>query len=91
MVEEINKAIERVDADRVYNVTEMRRDNLFPWISESNHISYINAIFEDMGFENFLKAKVTGRGRGRDYRIRGKNIIKFLESQNEHQRNHKEG
>ena len=75
---DIKEIIKRIDPKKVYNISEIRRDNLFPWISASNHISYIHAIFEDLTSDNLLKAKVSGSGRGREYRIKGKNIINYL-------------
>jgi len=72
----------RVDPKKIYNVSEIRRENLFPWISANNHISYINAIYEDMTADNLLKVRASGSGRGREYQIKGINIITYLTKKN---------
>ena len=79
---EIDNAIKRVDPEKVYNVSEIMRDNVFPWIKAGNHLSYRNAIYEDLTGENLLKTKASGSGRGRDYKIKGANIIKYLKKKN---------
>jgi len=81
MLKRIEKAISRVDEQAVYNITEMRKGNFFPWISQSNNISYVNAVMDDFIAGKILKAKITGEGRGRDYKIKGTNIIKYLNIQ----------
>ena len=75
---DLTDTITKVDEKKIYNITEIRRAELFPWISKSNHISYVNAIIDDHIGNNLLKADIKGSGRGRDYKIKGKNIIKFL-------------
>ena len=77
---DIKEAIARVDIKRVYNVSEMRRDNLFPWLATSNPQIYVNAIVDDKFHENVLKTKVSGQGRGREYRIKGANIVNYLKA-----------
>jgi hypothetical protein len=77
---ETNETIKRIDPKKVYNISEIRRDNLFPWIAVGNHISYVHAVFVDAMGERLLKAKITGSGRGREYKILGKNIINYLQN-----------
>ncbi|KKM81316.1 hypothetical protein LCGC14_1331000 [marine sediment metagenome] len=78
---EIVKAIKRVEAKEIYNVSQMRKLNLFPWVTQLNQASYINVIFTDKLEGNLLKAKIKGRDQKRSYKIKGENIIKFLTSQ----------
>lgn len=77
---EINRAVQKVETGRVYNVSEMRRLDLFPWISNRSNTqsSYISAILDDKFGDNLLRVRITGSGRGREYRIKGENIIKYL-------------
>ena len=72
--------IEKVDKNKIYTVSEMRRLDLFSWLSQKTQSTYINAIFDDRLGENLLKVKVTGKGRGRSYKIKGSNIINYLKS-----------
>ncbi len=83
---DIDSATKRVDPGKVYNISELRRDNLFPWLSPMNQISYTNAVHEDMTGDNLMRAKATGSGRGREYKIKGINVIKYLTKKN-HERN----
>jgi len=62
------------------NLTEMRRKNAFPWIGKNNHEGYRNLVIEDKIGKNILKAKITGSGRGREYRIKWSNIEKYVKS-----------
>lgn len=82
---EITDAINRIDPNKVYNVSEMRRDNLFPWISNKTPSSYINAIHEDKADGNLMKSRITYSGRGRRYKIKGKNIINYLKSKTDNE------
>lgn len=86
---DIHRAVLKVEPTRVYNVSEMRRLDLFPWISNRSNTqsSYINAIFDDKVGENLLRVRVTGTGRGREYRIKGENIIKFLRAKSHEKEN----
>ena len=75
---DIENAIKRVDPKKDYNISEMRMDNLCPWISGKNQSSYISAVLEDAIGVNLLKVKASGTGRSRRYEIKGKNIINYL-------------
>lgn len=79
--------VNKIEAKKIYNITEMRMLNIFPWISRKNQISYRNAVIEDFTGENLLKAKITGRGRGRDYKIKGINIINYLKNKSQNGNN----
>ncbi len=70
----------KIDPKKIYNLTDMRRLNLFHWVGNYHNNTYKNAVIEDALGENLLKAKITGSGRGRDYKIKGTNIIIYLKS-----------
>jgi hypothetical protein len=69
-----------IEPKKIYNLTEIREGNLFPWLNQGNPAAHRNAVIEDMLGGNILKAKIAGSGRGRNYKIIGKNIIKYLEA-----------
>lgn len=73
----IRTAIKSVDPDREYNLTHIKREGLFPWAIDVRTIR--KAVKRDFWGENLLKAEISGTGKGADYKIKGRNIIKFLE------------
>ena len=77
---DIETTIQKVEAEKMYRAADIRRLGLFPWLKESNHHGHSSAILNDKLGSNLLKARITGDGKGREYRIKGKNIIKYLEA-----------
>lgn len=73
----MKKVTEKIDEKKYYNISEMVALGVFDDIS--HYSSYKNRIIEDKVGENLLKVKITGTGRGTDYKILGKNIINYLE------------
>lgn len=73
----IKEAIKKVDPDREYNLSQIKVEGIFPWVKDIRTIRAI--VKKDLWGENMLKSLITGEGRGMDYKIKGKNIIKFLE------------
>ena len=73
----IQNAIKKVDSDREYNLSNIIDEELFPWVKSIKTVRRI--VKRDIDGENLLKTRVTGQGRGLVYKIKGKNIIKFLE------------
>lgn len=72
----IRDTVARVDTKREYNLSQMQRDALFPWLKDRR--TYREAIRNDILGPNVLQAKIIGEWRGRGYKITGKNIIKYL-------------
>ncbi len=77
----IEKTIKKIDSEREYSLSDMLVDRLFPWTNDFRSVRKM--VGKDAIGENVLKTMVTGEGRGRQYRIKGKNIIKFLEKYGE--------
>ncbi len=75
--------IKKVKPERIYNLTNMREDSVFPWVGKKYPAGYAGVVIDDKFGENILKAKITGKGQGRSYKIKGKNIIKFLIEKNQ--------
>lgn len=73
----IINAIKKVDPEREYNLSNIIGEEIFPWVKSIKTVRRI--VKRDIESENLLKTRVTGSGRGLVYKIKGKNIIKFLE------------
>ena len=73
----IKGVIKRIETEREYNIKKIKEEALFPWTKDIRTIRKI--VHKDYWGENMLKALVTGVGRALEYKIKGKNIIKFLE------------
>lgn len=72
----ISSAIKRIEPDRNYNLSNIRDEQLFPWARDIRTVRKI--VLRDDSGERMLKVKITGEGRTLDYKIKGKNIIQFL-------------
>ena len=72
----IKKIISSVDTNREYSISEMTREQIFPWLKDRRSIR--KAIRFDVEGPNILQVKIKGEGKGRDYKIKGKNIVKYL-------------
>lgn len=82
MTTEYNKtkyreAQEEVEPDREYSLVEMSEQRLLWWIKDIR--SYKRILEADKKLDDILKPDVTGKGRRKRYKIKGRNIIKFLE------------
>lgn len=73
----INRTINRVEPAKEYNLSNIRDEALFPWAKDIRTIRKI--VKRDGTDKNILKCATTGTGRALDYKIKGKNIILFLE------------
>lgn len=73
----INNAIKKIDPSKEYNLSNIIAEDVFPWVKSIKTVRRI--VKRDIEGENLLKTRVTGTGRGLVYKIKGKNIIKFLE------------
>lgn len=73
----LNAAIKRIEPDRDYNLSHIKDEGLFPWVRNIRTVRRI--VHQDKATENVLKAVITGEGRALDYKIKGRNISKFLE------------
>lgn len=74
----IGQIIKKIDVNREYKLAHIRDEKLFPWVS---HVITIRKIvMRDYEGENMLKAKISGEKYGREYRIKGSNIIRFLKT-----------
>ena len=61
-----------------YNMQDILREQMFPWVSSLGSIRKIVA--KDAENRNILKTTVIGTGRGTKYHIKGVNIIKFVKA-----------
>lgn len=73
----IQEAKKRIRSDEEYNLSRITKERLFPWAKSIITIRTI--VKRDFQGENVLKAIIGGTGRGTDYKIKGSNIIKFLD------------
>ncbi len=73
----INNAIKKVNPEVEYNLSNIIDEDIFPWVKSIKTVRRI--VKKDLEGENLLKTQVAGTGRGLVYKIKGKNIIKFLE------------
>ncbi len=73
----ITNTIKKIDPEREYNLSNIITDAIFPWARDIRTVRKI--VMRDHGGEKVLRAKITGSGRSLEYRIKGENIIKFLE------------
>lgn len=72
----IKETIKGIKENEMYNLSQIREYGLFPWTRNLQTIRRL--VKKDYWGENMLKADVWGVGQALEYRIRGKNIIKFL-------------
>ena len=68
-----HKALRKVDLKREYNITEMMRDRLFWWVGDIR--SYRKII---KAAKHVLSPVITGSGKGARYKIKGRNISRFI-------------
>ncbi len=73
----LNTVIKRIEPLRDYNLSHIKDEGLFPWAKNIRTVRKI--VHQDKVTENVLKAVITGEGRALDYKIKGRNISKFLE------------
>lgn len=85
----IIKTIAKVDPKAVYNIDQIRRLGLFPWLKPTNHHSHRDVVLNDRLGDNMLRTRITGEGKGRDYKIRGENLVKFLQKRHENEKGKK--
>lgn len=69
--------MKKIKPDERYSLADIIKLEVFSWVSP-NPKSYANIIELDFEAKNILKAFVMGHGPGRRYRIKGSNIIKFI-------------
>lgn len=74
---------ERIDPEKMYNLRELLDVGVFSVKRITSHNGLKSLIYEDRQSENLLQTEITGQGRGKDYKIKGSNIIQFLKSQYE--------
>src|SRR3990167_1340034 len=77
--QEIIDAIKKIDPQKTYTLMAAYQEKLFPWIRSFS--AYRNEIVFDMIVgKKILKAKIgLGKGRMLYYKLRGKNLIAFLQ------------
>ena len=73
----ISKTIRQIEPDKIYNLSHITGQGLFPWARNIRTVRKV--VNRDHQTENMLRTVMTGEGRALDYKIKGKNIIKFLE------------
>lgn len=74
-------AISKIDAERVYSLTEIVRAGLIPPVK--SYPTAYRIVLEDKAkpeVERTLDADIIGEGRARTIRIMGKNLIAYLQS-----------
>ena len=74
MIKEARRKIRELEE---YNLSRIKQEGLFPWAKSI--ITIRSIIKRDYLGDNILKALISGQGRGTDYKIKGSNLIKFLE------------
>lgn len=67
---------QNIKLDEIYNISQMREIKVFWWTN--SHRSYRRIIQRDRNGENLLKSEVSGSDTKKEYKIKGRNIIKFL-------------
>lgn len=72
----LEKAVDKIDRNREYNLSEIADEGLFPWTSDLRSVRYL--VKKDLTNENILKAEINGEGKGMNYKIKGSNLIIFL-------------
>lgn len=73
----IKKVIMKIDPQKDYNLSTITAEEIFPWAKNIRTVRKI--VRRDYSEENMLKSLITGEGRALDYKIKGKNIIRFIE------------
>ena len=63
----------KIDPNKTYNLTELVELRVFPWIKDRR--VYRRIIIEN---KSLLRVEVKGDGKGREYRIKGKHLLKFV-------------
>lgn len=72
----IKNIIKKIDSKKDYNISHLVDDRLFPHIEDRRTIRKI--IDRDIAGTNILKVEISGEGTSKEYKIKGKNIINFL-------------
>lgn len=75
------KALETIEPERVYSLTEIVRSGLMPHIK--SYPTAYRAVLEDQikpEAERTLNANIIGDGRARTIRITGANLIAYLKA-----------
>jgi hypothetical protein len=67
----------RIEPEREYGLMEIHEAGFFTWAKNQRTVQRI--VEADRNGENMLKAEVSGEGRLRRYRVKGKHLKKFLE------------
>ena len=70
-----------IDPDKIYNPTEIARDELIPGVT--SYPTVRNRVMDDLALpknKRLLNAIKVGEGKGRAYLITGANLLKYLES-----------
>lgn len=67
----------KIDPQKDYNLSTITAEEIFPWAKNIRTVRKI--VRRDYSEENMLKSLITGEGRALDYKIKGKNIIRFIE------------
>lgn len=68
----------KIESKEWYTLSDIVTGGMFPWVS--SFWSVRNVVKLDAKNKNVLNAIVTGRGRGKKYRFKGENIIKFVKA-----------
>jgi len=76
------KAIEKIDPEKVYSLTEIVKAGLIPPIK--SYPTAYRVVLEDRALpesKRVINATIIGEGRARTIRITGKNLIAYLQQQ----------
>lgn len=77
----LKKALETIEPERVYSLTEIVKAGLIPPIK--SYPTAYRAVLEDKAkpeADRTLNATIIGEGRARTIRITGKNLIAYLQA-----------
>lgn len=74
--------MKQIEPDKLYNPTEIARDQLIPGIK--SYPSVLKRILEDEALpksKRTIHATKVGEGRGTKYFIQGRNLLAYIEAQ----------
>lgn len=77
----LKKALEIIQPERVYSLTEIVKTGLMPPIK--SYPTAYRAVLEDRALpenERTINAQIIGEGRARTIRITGKNLMAYLQA-----------
>lgn len=73
----------KIEKEQYYNLYELAEMGVFPWLAPHDPRKYSELINADREakdvMKTYVKKSVTGEPTGRRYKIKGANVIRFIE------------